>query len=316
MLNLALRSSLVSALLLAVTQPAWPQRELAVFTGKVQGDIDAACAGARAAAPTGTIQVRRGRADWQGLVEREKIASEDAVRVARFLDARFSIEPQTGANGTLFLVPDLACYRNLAAKQDTMIAGLRLRQHRWASYEIFADTVARGGRRVERLGISIERGGLIVQWKPGKQLFIMAAGDTATVTGTTVVVLVDSTGRNALFYVEGGTMTMARLARPVVQSGEVVRVESGRSRRLQTRLANSLGETAQYFSETVWRGQPRAPGAPRDAVVPARSGLPWRTIGLVAGATGLAAIVVTMVTDDDSPRDGRHAGTVIVRIPL
>lgn len=247
----------------------------------------------------GDVQIRRA-AGWTTARIPGTVQLDDVLGVHPKVDARLRVAFGRQGSGILYLTPSLICHPRLQA--DSVIRDIRLRPGERAVYEVFTDTFRVDGRRAELLAVAVERGALIVEWnRAGAPLFILAAGDTAVIKGTTVAVVVDSTSNEGLFYLETGSAELRGLPGDTVSPGQVLHLRRGRVPvELGPGVATRLRESVHDHSRTGWRTPIRARNV-------ALLGLGGATAGYLAYA---------LWPRSDTRQRGSRTGTVILRLPL
>ncbi|HEX2091779.1 MAG TPA: hypothetical protein VHG28_05220 [Longimicrobiaceae bacterium] len=276
-----------------------------------------------APAAGGEVHIRRG-GSWEPKATPVEVLTRDSLRVGPEVDARLRIGSAGRGIGIVFLVPSLACHPGV--QTSTVLRGLRLRPGMPAEYEVSTHTVTVGGRREERPAINVRRGGLIVQWGPGlPPLLVRMLGDTATITGTTVAMAVDSTGGEGILYLEMGSVSLSRLPGGAVRPGQLLHLRRGLPHvDLGPDAASDVRESVRDRIDAVWgpAGRPTSADSTGREVpaVPVESGRQRRRVrrAMLVGLGGVAAgfLIYSAWLGSEASGEESREGTVIIRIPL
>jgi hypothetical protein len=234
------------------------------------------------------VQISRGASEtWIHAAPNQDVLQQDQLRVQRHVDVRVKVERRT-QRGWLTFLPEVLLQNGQRVFDVGVIES-------FAQYEIPDD--ATGG---SELAVAIQSGALIVDWRAGR-LRVVAAGDTALVTGTIAVFAVSADGNSGWLFVQEGTVALAGVA---VAAGQIARLQRGVTpliSRPQPAQMRDYQTATRYNAQRVW-------SAGRPFFVSPQFLVP--AVGLIAGATVYA---VTQGGDDEP---GPRRGTVIIRIPF
>lgn len=231
--------------------------------------------------------VRQGR-EWPAWPQDTAILL-DRVRVGRFSDVRFRVDQSRFGSGTFYFTPELGRCAGIRGIESATGRG---------SYRISSQRETVRGRPVERLILSIDNGGAIVEWTSGL-LSVFALGREIRDSGTVFAVIVDSAAGRALLYVRDGLVTVAGAQ----AAGAGSAFSFGRAGSLApVTPSEQLLADATYQSKVVWTARPR-------------SGFPWRAVGVVGGSAAVVGgYFVWRNNHHDRPRQPQ--GAIQVHVPL
>ena len=285
--------SATCALICTASVEAQAQSQRVGYIDEVTGikSVGACASGHASAASRDSIAiVRQGRESlaWP----KDTAILLDRIRVGRFSDVRFHVDqPRFGA-GTFYFTPELGRCAGIRGIESATGRG---------SYRISSQREIVSGRPVDRLILSIDNGGAVVEWTTGR-LSVIALGREIRDSGTVFAVMVDSAADRALLYVQEGLVSIA--------GAQAVRATSGRAFSFSrtgsidpAAPTDQLVTDATYQSKAVWT-QTQPP-----------SGFPWRTVGVVGGGAALVGgYFVWRNNHQDKPR--QPEGTIRVHIPI
>jgi len=281
------------ALLVAPFLDVWAQTQRVGYIDEVTGlASNGACTSwhVSGVARDSIAIVRQGRESpaWP----RDSAILLDRLRVGRFSDLRFRVDqPRFGA-GTFYFTPELGRCAGIRGIESPTGHG---------SYRLSSRREMVRGQPMERLVLSVDNGGAIVEWTSGR-LSVIALGREIRDSGTVFAVVVDSAAGRALLYVSEGLVSIA--------GAQAVRATAGRAFAFgrtgtpePVTPSQQLVGDATYQSRVVWTQAAR------------RSGFPWRTVGVVGGSAAIVGgYFVWRNNHQDRPRQPQ--GTIRVHVPL
>jgi hypothetical protein len=277
------------SLLLLLAGPAAAYAQNASEVGRI-GRIAEILAGRgerRIEQATPMVQVQRtAGGDWLNAAPRTDVRNGDQLLVQRYVDVQVDVDRATH-RGTLTFLPQV-----LRVGRAPVFGG---------------DPASRDGfysladRAAGELSVNVQRGALVVDWTHGR-LQITAANTRCVITGTRVIVAVDSTGNAGFLYVIDGTVLLLDTPGLVPRPGDVIRLQRGalpvRAQPDQVQVRD-LADGFQYNNRQVWAGGRLFLLRP-EFFVPA-----------LAAVTGGVVYAVTRNGSDDN-----RIGHVVIRIPF
>jgi hypothetical protein len=281
------------ALLVAPCLDVWAQTQRVGYVDEVTGlASDGACTSWRGsgAARDSIAIVREGR-EWPAW-PKDSAVLLDRFRVGRFSDLRFRVDqPRFGA-GTFYFTPELGRCAGIRGIESPTGHG---------SYRLSSRREMVRGQPMERLVLSVDNGGAIVEWTSGR-LSVIALGREIRDSGTVFAVVVDSAAGRALLYVSEGLVSIAGAQAVRAAAGRAFAFGRTGSPEPFTPSEQLVGD-ATYQSRVVWTQVARG------------SGFPWRTVGVVGGS---AAIVggYFVWRNNHQDRPTQPQGTIRVHVPL
>lgn len=255
------------------------------------------------------LQIVRGLSTLQASAERrDTVFTRDRLLARKFVDARVDLNSNRLGTGILSLVPELG--RCVPLIPGAAIRGVRSDGERPGNYRIFSrpDTVR--GRRVDRLLIAVEHGGAVISWdknvNAAHPMSIIALGREIALTGTTVVVMVDSIARTAHVLVTEGAVAL--LGGDAL--GSVFEFRPNQAPELLGRASPDLLRDITYHTEGVFQ--------------PPRTSSMWKKVGISVASLGAGYGIYYLI---DSQRgkgnnvpQGRTVrsrnGTIVIRLPI
>lgn len=207
-------------------------------------------------------------------------------------DARLRIDDQVFGRGVIVLAPQLLC--------DAWIADSTFGRASRSSGAYVLDTVVVASRGLS-LRLTIEQGAAFVQWDSTLQYRLRV--NSIDLTGTEIVVVVDSLSRRSLLYVRRGTVTLSATPGFAVVSGSVYLLAPGRIPQLLSltgSTSSEIDDDIEYHSGVIWRG---------------RSGLLKRLFSKPATYAVIPAVGYVAYRLLHKPAK-THTATVTVQVPL
>ena len=225
----------------------------------------------------------------------------DRLRVQRFADVRFRIDAGRFGDGTFYFAPELG--RCATASTTLQTRGLTMAANGLGSYRLSSRQERAGRRIVDRLLLSVENGGVVVEWGTGL-LSVFALGREIRDSGTTFAVVVDSASGRALLVVKGGIVTMTGVADLGATAGRAFTFgKDGRPEPLT--LTSPIIDDMAYHSGKVWTQSIRPVSTPRRM---------WRLVGGAVVTGGLGYLIWRAANKSDPPK--AYNGVIIIGIPI
>jgi hypothetical protein len=227
--------------------------------------------------------------EWIPIGPETVLYENDRLRVSSYVDVRLEVE-RPAQRGRIVFTHEVR--DDEGARVFDVLAGPGP-----ASYSLVRDSAGTGD-----LGLAIESGALVIDWRGGR-LTILAAGHPAVIVSTRVTFAMDAGGDTGFLFVQEGTVAFPASNNLLVQAGQVAQLQRGVAPVIigqQPAVVERYTDATQYNARTIWSQMTPFWKKPT-FYLPA--------IGVVAGTT---AFLVTRGGDDD----GRRGGRITLRIPF
>ncbi|MGH7502818.1 MAG: hypothetical protein ACREL7_13820 [Longimicrobiales bacterium] len=226
---------------------------------------------------------------WVPVGPETVLYESDQLRVEQYVDVRLEVE-RPAQRGRIVFTHEVR--DDEGARVIDVLAGPGP-----ANYTLLRDSAATGD-----LGVVIQSGALVIDWRSGR-LVIMAAGHPAVIVSTRVAFAMDADGNSGLLYVEEGTVVFPSSNNFAVTAGQVARLQRGVPPSLLqpgNATVDRYSEATHYNARQVW-----------SRLTPF-----WRKPAFLLPAIGVVAGTSSFLLTRNGGEERRGGIAIIIRIPF